>query len=94
MMKLLIKKYGIVAVILLPYSISIILKLTPPPPKGHIKGRLISRILILLKNQSSGLKIIGQFDKEDQNVHKTTNQRASIHSNQTLLSNNRLELST
>ena len=34
-------------------DISIILK-----PKGHIKGRLISKILIFLKNLSSGLKII------------------------------------
>ena len=34
-------------------DISIILKL-----KGHIKGRLISKILIFLKNLSSGLKII------------------------------------
>ena len=42
----------IVALILLPYNISIILKL-----KGHIKGRLISRILNLKKNLSSCLKI-------------------------------------
>ena len=42
-----------VAVILLPYNVSIILKL-----KGHIKGRLISRILNFFKNLSSGLKII------------------------------------
>ena len=38
--KFLPKYWRIVAVILLPYNISIILKL-----KGHIKGRLISRIL-------------------------------------------------
>ena len=43
----------IVALILLPYNISIILKL-----KGHMKGRLISRILFFFKNLSSGLKII------------------------------------
>ena len=51
--KFLPKYRRIVALILLPYNISIILKL-----KGHIKGRLISRILIFLKNLSSGLKII------------------------------------
>ena len=38
--KFLPKYWRIVALILLPYNISIILKL-----KGHIKGRLISRIL-------------------------------------------------
>ena len=43
----------IVALILLPYNISIMLKL-----KGHIKGRLISRILNLKKTLSSGLKTI------------------------------------
>ena len=37
--KFLPKYWRIVALILLPYNISIILKL-----KGHIKGRLISRI--------------------------------------------------
>ena len=51
--KFLPKYWRIVALILLPYNISIILKL-----KGHIKGRLISRILNFLKNLSSGLKII------------------------------------
>ena len=51
--KFLPKYWRIVALILLPYNISIILKL-----KGHIKGRLISRILFLKKNLSSGLKII------------------------------------
>ena len=51
--KFLPKYWRILALILLPYNISIILKL-----KGHIKGRLISRILIFLKNLSSGLKII------------------------------------
>ena len=45
--------WRIVALILLPYNISIILKL-----RGHIKGRLISRFLNFLKNLSSGLKII------------------------------------
>ena len=48
MTKLPIKNERIVALILLPYNISIILKL-----KGHIKGRLISRILIFLKDLSS-----------------------------------------
>ena len=47
------KYLRIVALILLPYNISIILKL-----KGYIKGRLISRILIFQKNLSSGLKTI------------------------------------
>ena len=42
--KFLPKYWRIVALILLPYNISIILKL-----KGHIKGRLISRILNFLK---------------------------------------------
>ena len=51
--KFLPKYWRIVALILLPYNISIILKL-----KGYIKGRLISRILIFQKNLSSGLKII------------------------------------
>ena len=55
MTKLPIKNERIVALILLPYNISIILKL-----KGHIKGRLISRILNFFKKEhlSSGLKII------------------------------------
>ena len=51
--KLPIKKQRIVALILLPYNVSIILKL-----KGHIKERLISRILNFLKNPSSTLKTI------------------------------------
>ena len=51
--KFLPKYWRILALILLPYNISIILKL-----KGHIKGRLISRTLIFKKNVSSGLKII------------------------------------
>ena len=53
--KFLPKYWRILALILLLYNISIILKL-----KGHmhIKGRLISRIVIFLKNLSSGLKII------------------------------------
>ena len=63
--KFLPKYSRIVALILLPYSTSIILKL-----KGHIKGRLISRFLIFLKNLSSGLKIIRQFVKVDQNIQK------------------------
>ena len=44
--KLAIKNWRIVALILLPYNISIKVKL-----KGHIKGRFISRILnFFLKN--------------------------------------------
>ena len=51
--KFLTKYWRIQALILLPYNISIILKL-----RGHIKGRLISRFLNFLKHLSSGLKII------------------------------------
>ena len=51
--KFLPKYWRTVALILLPYNISIILKL-----KGHIKGRLISRILNFKRNLSSGLKRI------------------------------------
>ena len=51
--KFLPKYWRIVALILLPYNISIILKL-----KGHIKGRLILKILNFKKNLSSGLKTI------------------------------------
>ena len=52
--KFLPKYWRIVALILLPYNyVSIILKL-----KGHIKERLISRILNLKKTLSSGLKTI------------------------------------
>ena len=51
--KFLPKYWRILALILLLYNISIFLKL-----KGHIKGRLISRIVIFFKNLSSGLKII------------------------------------
>ena len=51
--KFLPKYWRIVALILLPYNVSIILKL-----KGRIKERLISRMLNFKKNLSSGLKII------------------------------------
>ena len=51
--KFLTKYWRIQALILLPYNISIILKL-----RGHIKGRFISRLLNFLKNLSSDLKII------------------------------------
>ena len=51
--KLPIKKVTNCALILLPYDVSIILKI-----KGHIKERLISRILNFKKNLSTGLKII------------------------------------
>ena len=64
---------------LLPYKISIILKL-----KGHIKGRLILRILSFFKKSLlSGLKIIRLFLKVDQNVYKTANKSAPMHTNQT-----------
>ena len=59
------KYLRIVALILLPYNISIILKL-----KGHIKGRLIIRILNFKKNLSSGLKTICQFVRVNQNIQK------------------------
>ena len=49
--KFLPKYYRIVALILLPYNISIILKL-----KRHIKERLTSRILIFQNNLPSGLE--------------------------------------
>ena len=58
-----------------------------------MKGRLILRILDFLKNLSSGLKIIRQLVKEDQNVYKTASKSASIRNNETLISSNRLELS-
>ena len=51
--KFLPKYWRIVVLILLPYNISIILKL-----RVHIKGGLISRFLNFIKNLSSGLKII------------------------------------
>ena len=61
--------------------------------KGHIKGRFISRILNFLKNLSCGLKIIRKFVEVDRNFYKTFNKSLSIHTNQILLSCNRLELS-
>ena len=45
------------------------------------------------KKSIKRFKIICLFVKEDQNVYKTTNKSASIHTNETLLSSNRLELS-
>ena len=45
------KYWRIVALILLPYNISIILKL-----KGHIKGRLISRMLFFKKKSIEWFK--------------------------------------
>ena len=59
----------------------------------HDYWRLISRIFIFLKSLSSGLKIIHSFAQVDRNVYKTANKSASIHTNQILLSSNRLELS-
>ena len=49
--KFLTKYLRIVALILLPYNISITLKL-----KGHIGGRLISRLLIFLKKSIEWFK--------------------------------------
>ena len=57
------------------------------------KRRLISRISNFLKNLSCGLKIICLVVKVDQNVYKTANKSPSIHSNEIILSNNRLKLS-
>ena len=85
--KFLPKYLRIVARILLPYNTSIILKL-----RGHLKRRLISRFLIFLKNLSSGLKIIRKFVKVVRNVHITANKSSLIHTNQILLSSNRLEV--
>ena len=85
--KFLTKYLRIVALILLPYNISITLKL-----KGHIGGRLISRLLTFKKNLSSGSKIIGLFVKADRNVCKSANTSASMHANQILLSSNRLAI--
>ena len=51
--KFLPKYWQIVALILLPYNISIILKL-----KGHIKGKVNLKNLEILKNLSICLKII------------------------------------
>ena len=61
--------------------------------RGQIKGGLISRFLNFLKNLSSGLKIIRYFVKVDRNVYITANKSALIHTNQILLSSNRLEVS-
>ena len=57
------------------------------------KRRLISRISSFIKNLSCGLKIICLVVKVDQNVYKTANKSASIHTNEIILSNNRLKLS-
>ena len=45
------------------------------------------------KNLSSDLKIIRSFAKVDQNVYKTINKSASIHTYQILLSSNKHDLS-
>ena len=58
-----------------------------------MKGGLISRFLNFLKNLSSGLKIIRYFVKVDRNAYITANKSALIHTNQILLSSNRLEVS-
>ena len=46
------------------------------------------------RSLSSGLKLTHSFVKIDQNVYKTANKSASIHSCQIPLSSNRLELSS
>ena len=56
--------------------------------KVHLKN-----INFFKKKLSSGLKIVRLFVKEDQNVYKTAIKSASIHTNQSVLSSNRLELS-
>ena len=86
--KLAIKNWRIVALLLLPYNISIIAKL-----KGHIKGRFISKVLIFLKKSIVRFKIIRKFVEVERNFYKTFNKSASINTNQVLLSCNRLELS-
>ena len=63
--KLRTKNQRIVALILLPYNISIILKL-----KGDIKRRLISTFSNFFKNLWSGFKIILLLVKVDHNVYK------------------------
>ena len=50
-----------------------------------MKRGLISRISIFLKKKrSSGFKIIRLFVKEDQNVYKTANKSAYMHTDQIL----------
>ena len=86
--KLAIKNWRIVALLLLPYNISIIVKL-----KGHIKGRFISKVLMFLQKSIVRFKIIRKFVEVERNFYKTFNKSASINTNQVLLSCNRLELS-
>ena len=73
------KKWRVVALILLSYKLSVILKL-----KDRMKLRLMSRI-------SSYLKILSVLKLF--NFYKTSNKSAWIHTNQILLSRNRLKLS-
>ena len=56
--------------------------------KRSYKRKVNLKNLNFLKNLSTGLKIIRQIVKEDQNVYKTAKKRASIHTNQTLFSSN------
>ena len=86
--KFLPRYWRIVALILLPYNISIILKL-----KGHIKGRLISRILFFFNKSIEWFKNFSLICWSRPKCSKTANKSASIHTNQILLSSNRLELS-
>ena len=60
--------------------------------KRSYKKKFNLKNLNFLKGLSSGLKIIRNFDKEDQNVYKTANKSTSIRTNQTLLSSNRQEI--
>ena len=65
-------KWPVLANLLRYSNISIILKL-----KGLLKRRLILRILNLLQNLSSSLKIIRWFVKVDRNVSNTADKSAS-----------------
>ena len=82
------KYYRIVALILLPYNISIILKL-----KGHIKARLILRILNFLKKSIERFKNYLLVCLSRPKYSKTAHQSAWIHTNQIFLSSNLHDLS-
>ena len=61
--------------------------------KSSYKRTVYLKTLKVLKILSSGLKIIRQFVEVDRNVYITANKSAPIHTNQFLLSSNRLEVS-
>ena len=75
---------------LLPYKLSIILKL-----KGHIKRQLITSIIVfvyLKKISIRGFKIVRSFVKVDQNICKNANKSTSMYTNQ-IRSYNQIKLS-